>query len=80
MASPSTSVVSFEMYLRSARRLLNSGSTMLPTPTGLGSRTVIMGVLNVTPDSFPHGGRFRGHAAATKKRAGGINHPAPSQR
>ena len=32
----------------------------------LGTRTLIMGVLNVTPDSFSDGGLFRDHAAAVK--------------
>jgi dihydropteroate synthase len=36
------------------------------TLTGLGSRTLIMGVLNVTPDSFSDGGLFSDHEAALR--------------
>ncbi|MDR7037246.1 dihydropteroate synthase [Methylobacterium sp. BE186] len=32
---------------------------------GLGQRTLVMGILNVTPDSFSDGGRFLGEDAAT---------------
>jgi dihydropteroate synthase len=45
---------------------MNSGSTMSPTLTRLGSRTLIMGVLNVTPDSFSDGGLFSDHEAALR--------------
>ncbi|TKI59384.1 dihydropteroate synthase [Brevibacillus antibioticus] len=37
-----------------ARRELNCGQYVLP----LGERTLVMGILNVTPDSFSDGGRF----------------------
>src|SRR5437899_1549648 len=33
----------------------------------LGSRTYVMGVLNVTPDSFSDGGRFFDHEAAVAR-------------
>ncbi len=45
---------------------MNSGSTMAPMLAGLGSRTLIMGVLNVTPDSFSDGGLFNDHRAALR--------------
>ncbi|WP_371826945.1 dihydropteroate synthase [Microvirga sp. VF16] len=32
----------------------------------LGTRTLVMGVLNVTPDSFSDGGLFSDHAAAVR--------------
>ncbi|MFH1034681.1 MAG: dihydropteroate synthase [Pseudomonadota bacterium] len=44
---------------KAARRLRLSGA-YLP----LGGATLIMGVVNVTPDSFSDGGRFLGHEAA----------------
>lgn len=37
-----------------ARRELNCGQYVLP----LGERTLVMGILNVTPDSFSDGGRY----------------------
>ena len=33
-----------------------------------GARTLVMGVLNVTPDSFSDGGRFFDHARALAQR------------
>nr|WP_245435432.1 dihydropteroate synthase [Microvirga calopogonii] len=39
---------------------------MSPTLTRLGSRTLIMGILNVTPDSFSDGGLFSDHEAALR--------------
>jgi len=40
----------------------------IPLPGGrvleLGSRTVVMGILNITPDSFADGGRYLDPAAA----------------
>jgi dihydropteroate synthase len=46
-------------YLRSHYRLAVKGSIL-----DLGARTHVMGVLNVTPDSFSDGGLFSGHDAA----------------
>lgn len=45
---------------------MNSRSTMSPTLARLGLRTLIMGVLNVTPDSFSDGGLFSDHEAALR--------------
>ncbi len=50
-----------ESYLR-RRWLLNCGTSQLE----LGPRPVIMGVLNVTPDSFSDGGRFSSAEAAVE--------------
>ena len=41
-------------------------NTLLP---GLGRRTLVMGILNVTPDSFSDGGRFEGVEAARAQAA-----------
>ncbi|WP_400161839.1 dihydropteroate synthase [Brevibacillus sp. TJ4] len=47
-----------ELFLRreslAARRELEFGKSVLP----LGQRTLVMGILNVTPDSFSDGGKF----------------------
>jgi dihydropteroate synthase len=48
-----------DYYLRSHYQLALRGSVL-----DLGARTRIMGVLNVTPDSFSDGGLFAGHDAA----------------
>jgi len=45
---------------------MNSESTLSPPLTDLGSRTLIMGVLNVTPDSFSDGGLFSNREAALR--------------
>jgi dihydropteroate synthase len=53
----------------------------LPLPDGrtlyLGERTLVMGILNVTPDSFAHGGRHldpgAAEAAAVEMQAGGAD-------
>src|ERR1700712_2727338 len=43
----------------------NSSATASPAwLPELGRRTLIMGILNVTPDSFSDGGLFQGHDAA----------------
>jgi hypothetical protein len=39
-------------------------SDLLP---GLGSRTLVMGILNVTPDSFSDGGLFSGEDEAVSQ-------------
>ncbi len=41
-------------------------NTLLPD---LGRRTLVMGILNVTPDSFSDGGRFQGVEAARAQAA-----------
>ncbi len=51
-------------------RPVSKRARTIPLPTGgleLGPRTLIMGVINVTPDSFSDGGRFYGEAQAVEQ-------------
>jgi len=50
------------MFKRRKFKLKLSSQTLL-----LGERTLVMGVLNVTPDSFSDGGKFIGPSAAVKQ-------------
>ena len=57
----------------SARRLY---SVPLPhrEPLQLGARTLVMGILNVTPDSFSDGGHFYSPALDTDRAPSGRPH------
>jgi dihydropteroate synthase len=54
----------FQDAIQDLPRVSQTQSALARLLPGLGRRTLVMGILNVTPDSFSDGGLFQGEAAA----------------